>query len=137
MTSERSAPPRCDETSNIRMVSVIHPCSSVRGRSESIPAIDSNQRNSMVTDENTKLMNAIAVSKEKEKIQLLDNIRSCLNAMETTRKAAKHISQLHGNQFSTVVIKEIMNAFYYQQDVRWTTAKCWTIFSNYIQRLFT
>ena len=59
----------------------------------------------MVSNENTKLMNALAVSNEKDKKQLLDNIHSFLNAMETTRRAAKHICHLRG-KFSTAIIKK-------------------------------
>jgi hypothetical protein len=59
----------------------------------------------MVSNDNMKLMNALAVSSEKDKKQLLDNIHSCLNAMETTRRAAKHICHLHG-KLSTAIIKK-------------------------------
>ena len=65
----------------------------------------------MVLNDNMKLMNATAMANEKNKTQLLQSIRSCLNAMETTRRAAKHICQLHG-KFSTVMIKVAMNALY-------------------------
>jgi hypothetical protein len=65
----------------------------------------------MVSNDNMKLMNATAVVNEKDKTQLLQSIRSCLNAMETARRAAKHISQLHG-KFSTVMKKVVMNALY-------------------------
>ena len=47
-------------------------------------------------DDNMKLVNALAVSNEKDKKQLLNNIHSCSKAMETMRRAAKHICQLYG-----------------------------------------
>ena len=107
--SERSASQWSCETSNVRTVGVIRPCSSTRGRSESMSPSVSNRGNSMVSND---------------------------NAMETARRAAKHIYQLHGN-VSPMMIKEIMNACYYWQGVRWTTAKHWIIFSKCIRRLFT
>ena len=103
---------RCDEILKASTVSILRPCSSAGGRSEPIFATASKRRNSVVANDNMKLMNALAISNEKDKKQLLDNIHSCLNAMETTRRAAKHICQLHG-KFSTTMMRESMNACYH------------------------
>ena len=94
---------RCDETSKVTAVSILRPWSLAGGGVESISPSASNRRNSVVSNGNTTLMNALAVSNEKDKKQLLDNIHSCLNAMETTRRAAKHICHLHGNFFTAII----------------------------------
>ena len=83
--SERSASQWSSETSNVRTVGVIRPCLSTSGRHESISPSVSNRGNSMVSND---------------------------NAMETARRATKHIYQLHG-KFSPMMIKEIMNGRYY------------------------
>jgi hypothetical protein len=67
------------------MVSIIRPCSSTHGKSKSMSPSVSNGGNPMVASDND---------------------------MDTARRAAKQLYQLHG-KFCPMMIKEIMNARYY------------------------